>query len=504
MTDEALAEAARVHGPIVTRLVLPQASWSISLLSALRSFLVKLLPDSFHDQLLIGARRSFPAVKSDDFLPTLVSFFEVSEEWREDYHGSLALDWPALLDALVFHMCEKIVSAAVMEGLGPEAKRRRCASGMPACRDVVQGLCNRLLHKKTTNAEADHLARIKDIFAQRSALAAELVAKFESHKPFAWKIMSMMLNYTRVQSLLSIKKQKAWQAQKRSERANEAQSRQLQATSGFGEWHCPFGDSWDRRVVRPINRMDRLMAESGNSAHFRPCIGWFLKDLTETELGTSLDDQQLFQDYRRCLDHHAKRLPADVMKNIVVEVTGCATYAVAVAEKYRGKDIVKALLNDKDEGDLFLLLHECCHSCIDGLLRDCDPVQLPDGPVRHPARFIRTEAGDIQRASESHWRRLCKGINFLRDNFLAAEQMQNERREKENDCLRRTHGRSSVSLQNDEFLWTLTSDGVDCPKCQLPMERETLMISRSDEGHSVILKCHSCQLFVSRGAITYL
>ena len=510
---EVFLAASQTHGDAFASLVFPHltSTWEDSLLRALRSFLEELVPDSLHDRLLIGARRSLPALSSADFVPTLVLFFEVCTSWRASYTGSCALDWSALLEALVFKFCEDIVCAAVQEWLGPDPKRRRCASGIvppghvPVCRDVVESLCNRLLHKKTTNSEPDHFARIKDIFAQRAALVAELVAKLGSHEPFAWKIMSTMLDYTRVQSLLCIKKQKVWQAQKRSERAQEEQSRKLQATSGFGEWHCPLVD-WDRRTVRATNSMDKLMAQSRDSAYFRPCVEHFLRDLTDTHLGATLDDQQLFRDYWTCLEHYAMRLPADLMKSIVVEVSGCATYDVAVAEE--GKDMVTALLNEKGEGDLFLLLQVCCDSCIDGLLRDCDPVQLPpiDGelPVRqnNPARFIRA-AGDIQRSSETHWRRLCKGVNFLRDHFLAAEQLQSERKERENDFLRRTHGRSSVSLQNDAFLQTLTSDEVDCPKCQLPMEKETMMTSRSDEGHSVILKCHSCQLFLSKGVVHY-
>lgn len=340
-------------------------------------------------------------------------------------------------------------------------------------------------------------------------MGAELVSHFTSHKPIDWKIMSMMLNYTRVQSLLCIKKQKAWQAQKRSERGQEEQARKLQATSGYGEWHCPFGDEWDRRIVRPIDSMERLMADSVNSAHFRPCIQYFLKDLTDTELGAALDAHRLFDEYRRCLEHYAGRLPGDIMKTIVVEVTSSACYEVVIAMNYGGKDVVHALLNNKGEGDLFLLLRECCNSCIDGLLRDSDAMHLPQvaGEIlvrqNNPARFIRAAAGNIQYGSEKHWRNLCKAVNFLRNRFLFAEQREKERKEKENECLRRTHGRSSSSLQNDPFLRALTSHAVDCPKCKLPLEKETMMISRSDEGHSVILKCHSCKLYVSKGVVHY-
>lgn len=513
---EAFVAASQKHGEAFASLVFPHltTTWKASLLQALRSFLEELVPDGLHDQLLIDARRSLPAVSSADFVPTLVLFFEICEGWRASYTGSSALNWSGLLEALVFKFCEDIVSAAVKEWLGPDPKRRRCASGdvplghVPACRDVIQPLCNRLLHKKTTKSEPDRFARIKDIFAQKDALEAELVAKLDSHEPFAWKIMSMMLDFTRVQSLLCIKKQKVWQAQKRSERAHEEASRKLQATSGFGEWHCLVND-WDRRTVRATNSMDKLMAQSRDSAHFRPCIGEFLRDLTDTHLGATLDDHQLFHNYRICLEHYAMRLPPEFMQSIVVKVSGCATYDVAVVEKYHGKDIVKDLLNEKGEGDLFLLLQVCCNSCTDGLLRDREPVLLPhiDGelPVRqnNPARFVRTAVGDILRSSENQWRRLCKGVNHLRDRFLAAERLQCERRERENDFLRRTHGRSSVSLQNDAFLQTLTSDEVDCPKCQLPMEKETMMVGRSDEGHSVILRCHSCQLFLSKGVVHY-
>ena len=79
-----------------------------------------------------------------------------------------------------------------------------------------------------------------------------------------WRIVVLLLDYTRIQSLIAIKKARPWKITKRSETAADGYSRFLQATPGFGTfvYRC---DEWSRRLPILKKPDDKVISEWCNN-----------------------------------------------------------------------------------------------------------------------------------------------------------------------------------------------------------------------------------------------
>ena len=295
---------------------------------------------------------------------------------------------------------------------------------------------------------------------------------------FGWKIMSQLLDYTRTESLRSIKKQRPWGAMKRNASQNDELGRQIQATSGYGNVLYEWG-LWERRIPVTRDEMQVLSEE----AHFR---------LTSPLKGVAIYRPNILNVLKELSDMTLRKALANYNPLLGSLPLGCDKEQVY-------SDYIDFLVDGTSDG--WTLEHACNAFEAEHAMTCCvrrvlvgseDSVGLPvmaviEGDIERPMSYgERVSFGYICEARLQSWR--CRVKEF------------SESEERRIKNLEQTSW-TSETIRVDKLADAINMSKEKCPQCRRPLRIETIQISRSDEKHNVVGKCYVCKISIQNGKI---